>query len=312
MNIHKNARLTLLQRRELVELADQIGVVAAAADYKVSRQTCGKWRRRLRAQPGELLVDRSSRPHRDRRRLRDDQCSQLESLRCGRKTIRECAAEVGCSVSCASRFIASKGLGRLPPAEPKPPIMRYEHAAPGDLLHLDIKKLGRIERPGHRVTGDPRDHTTGAGYESIHIAIDDHSRVSFALSLPDESQESTVHFLREAITFYEKLGVRIARLLTDNGGAYRSKLFAAECKKLGIKHQFTRPYTPRTNGKAERFIQTALREWAYAHRYENSAQRNQELPHWLHRYNAHRPHSALGYRPPVSRLPVNNLSRINT
>jgi transposase InsO family protein len=312
MNSHKNARLTLVQREELVRRIDGVGVVRAAAEFRVSRQTAAKWKARHTARPEALLGDWSSRPHRTRSILTPEQRERLVALRLERKTLREVASGVGCTPSTAQRALVAFGLNRLPPMQPKPEIVRYEHQAPGDLLHLDIKKLGRIIKPGHRVTGDPRDNTDGAGWEAIHIAIDDHSRVSFAQAYPDETQASTVAFLKAAVAFYASLGIRIARLLTDNGAAYRSKVFAATCADLGLKHKFTRPYTPRTNGKAERFIQTALREWAYAAVYATSERRIDALPPWLHHYNVHRPHSALGYKPPISRLPVNNVSIIDS
>lgn len=188
-------------------------------------------------------------------------------------------------------------------------MQRYEHALPGDLLHLDIKKLGRIERPSHRVTGDRRDSVQGAGWEYVHVAIDDHSRIAFSAIYPDETQASVLAFLDAALTYYARLGICFKAILTDNGPAYRSRAMAVACKTLGLKHRFTRPYTPRTNGKAERFIQTALREWAYARSYGNSNERSQELRPWLHQYNWHRPHSSLGLSPPISRsgLDDNNL-----
>jgi transposase InsO family protein len=185
-------------------------------------------------------------------------------LRRERLTIRTIAGQLDVPISTLRQWLASQGLSRLPPLDPPPPVQRYEHAAPGDLLHLDIKKLGRIVRPGHRVTGNPRDNVDGADWECVHVATDDHSRVGFSQGHPDETAACAIIFLRAAVAYYGQLGVTIHRLLTDNGSAYRSKAFAAVCHELGIKHRFTRPYTPRTNGKAERFIQTALREWAYA------------------------------------------------
>ena len=170
-----------------------------------------------------------------------------------------------------------------------------------DLLHLDIKKLGRIVRPSHRVTGDRRDSVDGAGWEYVHVAIDDHSRIAFSAIYPDETQVSVVAFIHVALAYYARLGIRFKSILTDNGPAYRSHAMAAACRALGLKHRFTRPYTPRTNGKAERFIQTALREWAYARSYSNSNQRTQELRPWLHQYNWHRPHASLGLSSPISR-----------
>jgi transposase InsO family protein len=187
-----------------------------------------------------------------------------------------------------------------------------ERAAPGELLHMDTKKLGRIEAVGHRITGDRRDHTRGAGWEVAHVAIDDHSRVGFVQRHPDETQGSAVAFLQAAVAHYRALGVTIQRLITDNGSAYRSRLFAKTCQALGIKHTFTRPYRPQTNGKAERFIQTCLREWAYGRVWSHSDERSAWLPAFLTYYNARRPHSALGYQPPASRLDGNNLLQLNT
>ncbi len=200
------------------------------------------------------------------------------------------------------------GLNRLAALAPARPANRYEHEAPGDLLHLDIKKLGRFERPGHRVTGDRQQNTRGAGWEYVHIDIDDHSRVAFGTRYPDETGWSACYALLETV----RLGVRFTRVLTDNGACYRSRAFRRLCRRLGLKR--TRPYRPRTNGKAERFIQTALREWAYARSYDSSEQRGRHLPAWLHQYNWHRPHASLDYHPPVSRLglSVNNLVGLHT
>ena len=208
-----------------------------------------------------------------------------------------------------SRILRRLKLSRMRDLEPRPVFPRYEHAAPGDLLHLDIKKLGRIVRPSHRVTGSRRDSVNGAGWEYVHVAIDDHSRIAFSALHPDEKAESTVAFLHQALAYYARLGIQFRAILTDNGPAYRSRAFAAACRTLQPKHRFTRPYTPRTNGKAERFIQTALREWAYLRSYQDSNERSHELHSWLHQYNWHRPHSSLGLSPPISRaaLDWNNL-----
>ncbi|ETH94569.1 transposase, IS481 family [Bordetella pertussis STO1-CHOC-0021] len=192
--------------------------------------------------------------------------------------------------------------------EPAEPVVRYEHQAPGDLLHIDIKKLGRIQRPGHRVTGNRRDTVEGAGWDFVFVAIDDHARVAFTDIHPDERFPSAVQFLKDAVAYYQRLGVTIQRLLTDNGSAFRSRAFAALCHELGIKHRFTRPYRPQTNGKAERFIQSALREWAYAHTYQNSQHRADAMKSWLHHYNWHRPHQGIGRAVPISRL---NLDEYN-
>jgi transposase InsO family protein len=226
--------------------------------------------------------------------------------------MRSIAKIVGRSVATISRVLDRLGLSSLKDLEPKAVAIRYERAAPGELLHIDTKKLGRIVRPSHRVTGDRRDSVEGAGWEFAHVAIDDHSRAGFVQIHVDERKHSAVAFLQNAVAHYAALGVRIERLLTDNGPAYRSRLFAKTCQALGIKHSFTRPYRPQTNGKAERFIQTCLREWAYVRSYDNSAQRTAVLPAFLNFYNAARPHSALGFKPPASRLGGNNLLQVNT
>ncbi|ETH89249.1 transposase, IS481 family, partial [Bordetella pertussis STO1-CHOC-0019] len=195
------------------------------------------------------------------------------------------------------------------------PAGGYEHQAPGDLLHIDIKKLGRIQRPGrHRVTGNRRDTVEGAGWDFVFVAIDDHARVAFTDIHPDERFPSAVQFLKDAVAYYQRLGVTIQRLLTDNGSAFRSRAFAALCHELGIKHRFTRPYRPQTNGKAERFIQSALREWAYAHTYQNSQHRADAMKSWLHHYNWHRPHQGIGRAVPISRLNLDeyNLLTVHT
>lgn len=312
MNIHKNARLTPQGRKILVSRIRRNGLESAAIDAGISSRTARKWLARYRLEGDMGLFDRSGRPHRVRKALTNEQCQIALSLRRERRTIRAVADHLKAPVSTVRRWLASQGMNRLPRLDPPPPVQRYEHAAPGDLLHLDIKKLGRIVRPGHRVTGNPRDNVDGAGWECVHVAIDDHSRVGFSQSYPDETAPSAIAFLRAAVAYYASLGVIIRRLLTDNGGAYRSKAFAAVCRELDIKHRFTRPYTPRTNGKAERFIQTALREWAYAVTYQTSAERQAALQPWIHRYNHHRPHSALSYKSPISRIPRNNLSNLNT
>jgi transposase InsO family protein len=312
MNIHKNARLTVQGRKTLVARIVTRGLRSAAADAGISERTARKWLARYRAEGEAGLLDRSSRPRRVRTALTTEQQDTAVALRGERLTIRVIAARLERPVSTVRRWLAGQGMSRLPPLDPPPPLRRYEHAAPGDLLHLDIKKLGRIVRPGHRVTGNPRDSVDGAGWECVHVAIDDHSRVGFSHAYPDETACSAITFLRAAVAYYAGLGITIQRLLTDNGAAYRSKAFAAVCRELGIKQRFTRPYTPRTNGKAERFIQTALREWAYATTYSTSADRQAALQPWMHRYNHHRPHSALGYLPPISRIPRNNVSNLNT
>ena len=311
MDYHKNARLTVHSREQLARKVLHQGATlkAAAAAFNVSPKTAAKWVRRYRLRGAEGLADHSSRPHRLRGATAQPIVEQVELLRRQRWAGSRIATHTGLSRSTVSRILRRLKLNRIRNLEPLPPAQRYEHAAPGDLLHLDIKKLGRIARPSHRVTGDRRDRVAGIGWEYVHVAIDDHSRIAFSAIYPDETRDSVIAFLHAALAYYARLGIHFKALLTDNGPAYRSYRFAAVCRQLGLKHRFTRPYTPRTNGKAERFIQTALREWAYARLYQNSNQRSQELRSWLHLYNWHRPHASLGHAPPISRSGIdgNNL-----
>lgn len=206
------------------------------------------------------------------------------------------------------RVLARAGLSRLADLQPAEPVVRYEHDAPGDMLHIDTKRLGRIERPSHRVTGNRRDSVDGAGWEMLFVAVDDHARIAFTDMHPDEKWPQAVQFLHNAVAYFASLGVRVHRVLTDNGSAFRSRQFAQACAELGIRHKFTRAYRPQTNGKAERFIQSALREWAYGFTYQHSSERTAALDHWNHHYNWHRPHQGIGGAAPMSRL---NKSRNN-
>jgi transposase InsO family protein len=225
----------------------------------------------------------------------------------------EIARREGVSRATVARILAAQGLNRLSELDPKPPVRRYEHPYAGAMVHLDIKKLGRFQVPGHRVTGVRRKDSKGIGWEHAHVAIDDHSRVGHIQLWPDETSASAWRALIATVRYFRSLGVSIERILTDNGSCYRSYAFARCCRRLGIKHRRTRPYSPQTNGKAERFIQTALREWAYGHRYTTSAARAAELPAWVHRYNWHRCHGGIGGKPPVSRLGLSgdNLLRLH-
>ncbi|MCU1244400.1 MAG: transposase [Acidobacteria bacterium] len=268
-----------------------------------------EWLRRAAA--GESLADRSSRPRRSPRALIEKQAA-IVRLRRERFTMRRIAQLTGVSIATVSRVCARHCLSRLKSLEPPPPVIRYEHAGPGDLLHLDIKKLGRFERAGHRVTGNRRISTRHAGWEAVHVAIDDHSRVTYAEILPDEKATTTAAFLQRSVSWFARRGVPIKALLTDNGSAYLSYEFAAACRALNIRHRRTRPYTPRTNGKAERVIQTLLREWAYRFTFNSSVERSNLLSPYLHFYNRHRAHSALGYNPPLSRLIGNNVLKLHT
>lgn len=315
MNYHQNARLTIQSRGELIRRVQSgATLLEVAEDFGVSARTAAKWLRRYREEGLSGLQDRSSRPHRLRQPTPEEKVRLIESLRREGWTGWRIALHTGLSRATVSRILRRLQLSRRRDLEPPVEVQRYEHAAPGDLLHLDIKKLGRIVRPSHRVTGNRRDSVSGAGWEYVHVAIDDHSRIAFSAMFPDEKQESVLLFLGQAVAYYQRLGIRFRAVLTDNGPAYRSRAFASECRRLGLKQRFTRPYTPRTNGKAERFIQTALREWAYVRTYQTSAQRCQSLRSWLHQYNWHRPHASLGLSPPISRsgLPRNNLLRLHS
>ena len=316
MDYHQNARLTVFSRELLARKVMEQGCTLklAAASFNVSAKTAAKWVRRYREGGVATLVDRSSRPQRLRQPTLPEVVQRVERLRRERWTGFRIAQVMGVSRATVSRILRRLKLNRMRDLEPPPVVERYEHKAPGDLLHLDIKRLVRIARPSHRVTGNRRDRVPGIGAEYVHIAIDDHSRIAFSAIYPDETRASVLHFLDAALAYYARLGIRFRAVLTDNGVSYRSYAFADRCRTLGLKHRRTRPYTPRTNGKAERFIQTALREWAYARTYQNSAEREQHLAPWIHQYNWHRPHASLGLSPPISRagLDQNNLLRLHT
>ena len=285
--------------RQVIECGSTLAAAAAAAN--VSAKTAAKWVRRYRERGTSGLVDRSCRPRRLRRPTKPEQAALVEQLRRQRWTGLRIAQQTGLSPATVSRVLRRLKLSRVRDLEPRPPINRYEHERPGDLLHLDIKKLGRIGQPGHRVTGNLAKRARGVGWEFVHVAVDDHSRIAFSAILPNERAHSVCRFFIDALRFYRSLGIRIRRILTDNGPAYHSRALHRLCRRLGIRHRFTRPYTPRTNGKAERFIQTALREWAYARTYQHSAERASQLHPWLHEYNWHRPHASLNQNTPISR-----------
>jgi transposase InsO family protein len=316
MNIHKNARLTPLGRERLVnEVLSGQTPEAAARAAGVCPRTARKWLARFKGEGIEGLKDRSSRPNRLFRPTPAPIVEKVAELRRRRWTGKQIASEVGISPATVSRILKRLGLNRIQALEPAEPVRRYEREHPGELIHIDIKKLGRFERIGHRVTGDRQKGVSrGAGWEFVHVAIDDASRLAFSQILPDEKKGSAVAFLKAAVAYYQRLAIKVVRVMTDNGSCYRSKAFRDACRELGLKHIRTRPYTPKTNGKAERFIQTALREWAYAQAYPNSDRRAAELPIWLHRYNWHRPHGSLKSRPPISRLALteDNLLRLHS
>jgi len=304
MNSHKNARLTFARRLEMVlELAQgRTRVPRAARSYGVTEQTVRKWYGRYLARGQAGLADASSRPACSPRSIEPGKALAIVELRQKRLTHARIAVALSVSRSTVGRVLRRAGLSLLRDLEPAEPLVRYEHEAPGDMLHIDIKKLGRIERPSHRVTGDRRDTSRGAGWEFLFVAVDDHARIGFTAMHPDERKDSAVAFLRDAVAYYSTLGVTIRRLLTDNGSAFRSKAFVQVCRELGIAKRYTRPYRPQTNGKAERFIQSALREWAYGFTYQCSEQRTAALGPWTHHYNWHRPHQGIGGIAPMSRL----------
>ena len=304
MNMHKNARLTFARRLEMVLDMTERGLTAcaAAAAQAVSVPTARKWLGRYLAHGQAGLADRTSRPSVSPRSIAPSTALAIVELRQRRLTQARIAASLGVSKSTVGRVLARAGLSRLRDLTPSEPIVRYEHAHPGDLIHIDTKKLGRIDALGHRITGNRRDSVRGAGWEFLFVAIDDHARIGFTDLYANEGKASAVQFLENTVAYFRSLGVRVRRVLTDNGSAFRSKAFAKVCRRLGLKHGFTRPYRPQTNGKAERFIQSALREWAYGIPYNHSSERAEMLERWIHHYNWHRPHQGIGGLAPMTRL----------
>src|SRR5204862_4551967 len=304
MNLHANAALSWSGRRRLCELVVDQGwtVVSAAAAMGVSVRCAGKWIGRYRLEGVAGLCDRSSAPRRVANRTAPERVEAIARLRRLRFTAAEIAETLGMALSTVSGILTRSGMGRLGRLGLEPAV-RYEHSRPGELLHVDVKKLGRITRPGHRVTGSRHDRSGQGkkGWEYVHIAIDDYSRLAYAEVLADEKATTIVGFLGRAVAFYRRHGIRIERLLTDNGSGYRSTVHALACKALGIRHSRTRPYRPQTNGKAERFIRTMLAGWAYGAIYGSSRERTAALDGWLWHYNHRRRHSALGHQPPATR-----------
>jgi transposase InsO family protein len=319
MKLHANAALSLMQRRRMVLRVIEQGwsIKAAAAAAETSHRTCGKWVSRYRTCPEFGLLDRSSAPHLVANRTDERRVETIAALRRLRFTGPEIAELLTMPLSTVSGILTRIGMGRLgrlglEAAE------RYERKRPGELVHVDVKKLGRIEGgAGKRITGVKRnpgrtrwDHTAGfsrklIGWEYVHVAIDDATRLAYAEVLPDEKASTAIAFLRRAVAFYRRHGVRVQRVMTDNGSAYRSSVHALACRALGVRHLRTRPRRPQTNGKAERFIRTMLAGWAYGAIYRDSRERTAALDGWLWRYNHRRPHSAIGRQPPIQRL--NNL-----
>jgi transposase InsO family protein len=306
MNVHKNARSCPASREVLVKRVCEQGwsVREASAAVGISDRRGREWIRRYEA--GEALTDRSSKPHRSR--AVDDQTrGRVVEQRREWRTMRQVAQSLGIGQSTVSRICRSAGLSRLRQLEPVPVPVRYERKRPGELLHVDIKRLGRFDRVGHRITrkrsfGSPRQ-----GFEFVYVATDDFTRLCYVDILADERSEAASTFLKRAVSWFAQKNIQIERVMTDNGSAFLSRQFKTLCQSMNIRHMRTRPYTPRTNGKAERFIQTLLREWAYRFAYNSSAERKRWLTPYVHFYNFHRKHSSLGDNPPVSRLDRNNL-----
>lgn len=315
MDSHKNAPLTPEGRFRLVQAVEMGQSIAdVSRSFHVDRKTARKWVKRFESLGPAGLEDRSCRPKRSPRQIPRGTAQRIVQLRRRRWTMEHISRELHVSRATVSRTLARAGLSHLSALDPVELPRRYERDAPGELLHIDIKKLGRIGRVGHRITGDRRDRMEGIGWEHVYVAIDDHSRVGFSQIEPFENAECATHFLGAAIQYYRSLGVRIERVITDNAKVFGSQPFVALCKAQRIKQRRTRFYRPQTNGKAERFIQSALREWAYAHAYRNSRERALRLPRWLHSYNWHRPHASLGGHPPISRLQLSGdkLLRLHT
>jgi transposase InsO family protein len=292
-------------------LSGQTAAEVAAA-FAVSVRTVRKWLARFRAGGGAALSNRASAPARVAGRLAEATVARIVHLR---RTLRmtgaAIAATLGLARSTVSRWLRRAGLGRLAQIDPPAPVRRYQRERPGEMIHLDIKKLGRFDQPGHRVTGSRSGcRNRGAGWDFVHVAVDDATRLSYVEVLSDERKVTTTGFLLRALRWFRAQGIRVERVMTDNGSAYRSRRFTKALRLLAIRHIFTRPYTPKTNGKAERFIQTLMREWAYGVPYPSSQARDADLPRWLDWFNRSRPHSALNGLSPLEA--VNNLVRTHS
>ena len=304
MRVHPNAKTTPRSRVLIVQRVDAQGwsVEETAAAFGVSERTVHKWRARYRAGGVEALLDRCSAPRHIPHRTAASTVARIVALRMRRKRIWEIANRLDLARSTVAAVLRREGLSRLAPLEPERPVLRYERERPGELLHIDIKSLGRIGRVGHRIHGDRTTRVRGIGWEHAHVAVDDASRVAYVEMLETAQQIDAVGFLERAVAWFAEREVRIEQVMTDNGSAYVSRSFAAACRRLGLRHIRTRAYTPRTNGKAERFIQTLLREWAYSRAYRTSGLRRRALAPWLRYYNCRRPHTSLDFKPPLARL----------
>lgn len=304
MILHRNARTCPRSRRLLADrvLVEGWSLAAAAEAAGVSERTAWKWVDRFRREGEQGLADRPSTPRRVPSRTPPEREQLIVLLRELRFTSPEIAETLGMPLSTVGAVLSRHGLGRLPRLGPDEPANSYERPRPGELVHLDVKKLGKIGRPGHRVNGDRTTRTRGIGWEFVHVAVDDATRLAHVEVLDDEKGQTAAAFLGRAVRFFRGYGIRVERVLTDNGSCYRAIVHALACRRLAIKHLRTRPYRPRTNGKAERFIQTMLNGWAYAAAYYNTAHRNATLDTWLDFYNHHRPHGSLSKQAPATRL----------
>ncbi len=320
MRLHANARTCPKSRQLLVDrICAGWSVMEAAEAAGITDRTARRWVRRWREEGSAGLVDRSSAPHRIPHKTPPDRVEEIIRLRRVRMTAAQISVALSMALSTVSAVLRRVGLGKRSRLDPPEPPNRYERRRPGELVHVDVKKLGRILKPGHRVTGTKRGqvhthrngkHVRLAGWEFVHIAIDDHSRLAYAEVLGDEKATTATGFLQRALEFFAGHGITVQRVMTDNGSPYISHLHALVCRQLGLRHLRTQPYRPRTNGKAERFIQTLLREWAYGQIFQTSAHRTAALKPWLIHYNFTRPHGALRHKPPGSRL--TNLPRNDT
>jgi transposase InsO family protein len=302
MDSHKNARTTVHSRAEIARRVERgIPVAEVARGFGVCDRTVNKWTERAQRIPVSL-EDGSCRPRSSPTAISSGTIVEIERLRRLRRTGAEIAEIVGISPATVSRTLQMLGLNKLSALDVPPVTQRYEWARPGQLVHVDIKKLGRIGQIGHRITGDRRTRVRGIGWEYAHVCVDDCSRLAYAEVLSDERGVTIAAFMRRALAWFRARGVLVQRVLSDNGSGYVSRVFAAACRRLRLVHRRTRPYTPRTNGKAERFIRTLQHEWAYARPFHSSAERTAMLARWLHYYNEHRGHRALNGQPPISRL----------
>jgi len=305
VNVHQNARMTIRGRALMIRRIETEGwrVGSAAAAHGVSARTAYKWLARHRVEGEAGLVDRRSRPRRSPRRLAARQVAAIERLRRARLTSPKIAVRLGLALSTVVVTCRRLGLNRLSRLEPRPPTIRYERARPGELVHIDSKKLGGIDGIGHRITGDRRSHRArGVGWEYLHIAVDDHSRLAYTELAAHEDGHACAAFLDRAAAWFARRGIGVERVMTDNAKAYTGHSFQAVCRKHGARHLTTRPYRPQTNGKAERFIQTVLRECAYARPFRSSRQRRQALRRFTRFYNHRRPHAGIGNQPPAARI----------